>query len=136
MSEYLFSYGTLLPEHAPGEIAGAVSQLRAFAKGTVTGVLYDLGDYPGAVLDPASDKKILGTVFRIPSNATFLDKLDEYEGFHLSAPSTSLFIRKRCPVRLSTGRTLHCWVYEYNGKRAGLPVLANGVYRARHTATG
>jgi gamma-glutamylcyclotransferase (GGCT)/AIG2-like uncharacterized protein YtfP len=136
MSEYLFSYGTLLPGHAPAEIAGAVAQLRPIGRGTVRGVLYDLGDYPGAVFDSASDKRVLGTVFRIPNDTTFLDKLDEYEGFDPSASRTSLFIRKRHPVRLSTGRTLHCWVYEYNGKRRGLSVLANGVYRARRTATG
>ncbi|MGO9515680.1 MAG: gamma-glutamylcyclotransferase [Candidatus Korobacteraceae bacterium] len=134
MSDYLFSYGTLLPEHAPAEIATAVSKLRPVGKGTVSGVLYDLGDYPGAVLDFTSDKRIFGTVFRLPNNSAVLDELDEYEGFHPSASRKSLFIRRRCPVRLSTGRALNCWIYEYNGKHVAAPVVANGRYRSKHPA--
>ncbi len=135
MSDYLFSYGTLLPEHAPLEIAAAVSKLRPLGRGTVSGVLYDLGDYPGAVLDPSSDKSIIGTVFRLPNNSDVLGELDKYEGFHPSDPHKSLFIRKRCPVKLAAGRTLDCWIYEYNGKPMAAPVVANGQYRAKHTAT-
>jgi len=135
MSDYLFSYGTLLPEHAPPEISAAVSKLRPLGKGTVSGVLYDLGEYPGAILDSSSNQKIFGTVFRLPNDSTVLNELDQYEGFRPSAPNTSLFLRKRYPVRLSSGRILSCWIYEYNGKRAAAPVVANGRYRAKHTAT-
>jgi len=135
VSDYLFSYGTLLPEHAPAEISAAVSKLRPLGKGTVSGVLYDLGDYPGAVLNSSSDKKIFGTVFRLPDDATVLNELDRYEGFRPSAPSASLFLRKRHPVRLSSGRILNCWIYEYNGKRTAAPVVPNGRYRAKHATT-
>ena len=136
MSEYLFSYGTLLPQHAPSEVGGIVSKLRHFGEGTVRGVLYDLGDYPGAVLDPSSDKRILGTVFRLPEDPNILVEFDRYEGFNPSTPGTSLFLRKRYPVELATGPTLECWIYDYNGKRVGAPVVTNGRYRPRHTAAG
>lgn len=135
MTEYVFLYGTLLPEHAPEEIKAVVAKLRPYARGSVRGVLFDFGDYPGAVLDPRSDKNIFGTVFRLPKNSSVLDELDEYEGFHRSALHNSLFIRKRHPVRLLTGRVLDCWIYEYNGKHVVAPVVANGRYRAKHTAT-
>jgi gamma-glutamylcyclotransferase (GGCT)/AIG2-like uncharacterized protein YtfP len=108
MSEYLFLYGTLLPEHAPREVVAVVSKLRPVGEGTVAGILYDLGDYPGAVLDPMSGKKIFGTVFRLPIDPNILDEFDRYEGFNPSAPDMSLFIRRCCPVRLSTGCILNC----------------------------
>jgi len=58
MSDYLFTYGTLKHGHAPDEIASAVTKLRPVGKGFVPGVLYDLGDYPGAVLlNPSSGSK-------------------------------------------------------------------------------
>jgi gamma-glutamylcyclotransferase (GGCT)/AIG2-like uncharacterized protein YtfP len=135
VSEYLFSYGTLLPEYAPAGIAAAVAKLRPVGRGTVSGVLYDLGDYPGAILDPTPGKRIFGTVFRLPNNSAVLAELDEYEGFHPSAPHKSLFVRKRCPVRLSTGRILDCWIYEYNRTDVAAPVVATGRYRVGRTST-
>ena len=63
MSDTLFAYGTLRPGHAPDEIAPAVEKLRRVGEGFVTGVLYDLGNYPGAVLDPSSTQKILAPCF-------------------------------------------------------------------------
>ena len=131
MSEYLFSYGTLLPEHAPSEVAETVAQLRRVGKGSVRGVLYDLGEFPGAVLDESSRKKIVGTVFLLPDGAKILRKLDEYEGFKPRAPRRSLFIRKRYPVTLSNGRTLHCWVYLYNKRPGASPILTSGRYRKK-----
>lgn len=68
MSEYLFSYGTLRPELAPREIAVAVSQLRKAGEGFVRGTLYDLGNFPGAAIDPSSEFKILGAVYRLPQD--------------------------------------------------------------------
>src|SRR5271157_3862574 len=135
MSDYLFSYGTLLPEHAPPAIADTIAKLCPLGEGTVGGILYDLGDYPGAVLDSATDKRICGTVFQLPNDANVLPELDQYEGFYPSAPSASLFLRKRHPVRLSDGRILNCWIYEYNGKRTAAPVVPNGRYRAKHATT-
>jgi gamma-glutamylcyclotransferase (GGCT)/AIG2-like uncharacterized protein YtfP len=65
MSDFLFTYGTLQPGDAPDEIASTLARLRPVGKGFVHGVLYDLGDYPGAVLDPSSKRRISGTVFRL-----------------------------------------------------------------------
>ena len=116
MSEYLFAYGTLQPDQAPDEIASAVARLRPVGEGFVRGSLYDFGDYPGAVLDPSSRKKISGTVFLLPKDESVLKTMDEYEEFDPHTPQKSLFVRILCPVKLSTGKTLQCWVYVYNQK--------------------
>jgi len=72
MGDYLFSYGTLLPGRTPNEIAAAVEKLRPVGDGFVRAVLYDLGDYPGAVLDPSSQQIVAGTVFQLPEDEDVL----------------------------------------------------------------
>lgn len=129
MSKYLFTYGTLQPDQVPDEIASAVAELRPVGKGSIGGVLYDLGEYPGAVIDRSSRKRILGTVFRLSSDEKVLRELDEYEGFNPSAPAESLFVRKLFPVRLATGRILPCWIYVYNRKTERARVLTSGRFR-------
>ena len=129
MTEFLFSYGTLAPGLAPREIAWAMAKFHPYSEGWVHGVLYDLGDYPGAVLDDAADKKVFGSVFLIPSS--LLKPLDRYEGFDPRSPSRSLFVRKRHPVALPDGRTLECWVHEHNGEPGGAPIVAAGRYQQR-----
>jgi gamma-glutamylcyclotransferase (GGCT)/AIG2-like uncharacterized protein YtfP len=131
MRDCLFIYGTLHPGHAPNEIAPAVEKLRLVGTGYVYGVLYDLGDYPGAVLDSTSNQRISGTVFRLPEDQNVLRQLDEYEGFDPNYPDGSLFVRKLHPVVLETGRTLRCWIYVYNRKPDRARVLASGVYRTK-----
>ncbi|MGA2171196.1 MAG: gamma-glutamylcyclotransferase family protein, partial [Terracidiphilus sp.] len=116
MSDYLFTYGTLHPGHAPDEIAPAVEKLRPVGTGYVYGVLYDLGDYPGVVLDPTSNQKISGTVFRLSEDENVLRQLDEYEGFDQASPEQSLFLRTLRSVTLDSGETLPCWIYVYNRK--------------------
>jgi gamma-glutamylcyclotransferase (GGCT)/AIG2-like uncharacterized protein YtfP len=121
VSDFIFVYGTLLPGLAPPEIAPAVAQLRSVAQGSVQGVLYDLGEYPGAVIDlPDIDLLekevrgcIPGMIFQIPDHG-LLRQLDEYEGYDPASPTASLFVRKLYEVRLDDGHTLSCWVYVYN----------------------
>lgn len=128
MSEWVFTYGTLQPEYAPDEMTATLAQLRPEGRGFVRGVLYDLGEYPGAVLDPDSKQKISGTVFQLPRDAHILCKLDDYEEFDPRAPDKSLFIRTIQPVTLASGRILPCWVYEYNREPGSAPILTSGRY--------
>jgi gamma-glutamylcyclotransferase (GGCT)/AIG2-like uncharacterized protein YtfP len=127
-SEYLFAYGTLHPERAPEEIAGLVCRFEPVGKGTVRGTLYDFGSYPGAVLDDSSTRRISGTVFRLPAGDDVLPRLDDYEGFDPHAPKASLFIRRLHRADLDGGRTLACWIYEYNGSTADAGIIENGMY--------
>jgi len=129
MSEYLFAYGTLQPDQVPEEVASAVAKLEPVGKGSVRGVLYDLGEYPGAVLKTASRKRITGTVFRLSSDPKVLRELDAYEGFDPKAPERSLFVRALHRVTLSQGGTLRCWVYEYNKEPGAAKVLSAGRFR-------
>ena len=73
-------------------------------------------------------------VFRLPSQVSILGELDHYEGFDPVSPSTSLFIRELHPVLLTTGESIECWVYEYNGNPEQERILLDGRYAKGGTA--
>lgn len=131
--KYLFTYGTLLPRKAPAEIAPAVRRLRRVGRGFVHGHLYDLGEYPGAVLRKTGPL-ILGQVFELPDDPDVLSKLDEYEGFDPAHPQGSLFVRKKWPVTFEgKKRKVTCWVYIYNRHPGTAPSIVGGDFsRARN----
>jgi gamma-glutamylcyclotransferase (GGCT)/AIG2-like uncharacterized protein YtfP len=129
MSSYLFAYGTLQPDYAPPRIAHAVAKLHPIGEGFADGVLYDLGGYPGAALDPASEQRITGLVLQLPEDSNVLREIDAYEEFDPAAPNTSQFIRILHPVVLAKGGTLPCWVYVYNRNPGSARILPGGIYR-------
>jgi len=113
MEDRVFLYGTLRPGHAPKEIADAVSRLRRVGAGTIRGRLYDLGAYPGVVLDDVAGE-VRGEVFAVPDAET-LARMDAYEGYYAGDAVASLFLRVRVAVALEGGASEDCWVYVYNG---------------------
>ncbi len=105
---HLFAYGTLQPGLAPLEIAPVVEKLRLVGEGFLFGKLYDLGSYPGAVIDSASAWLVYGTVYELPEEAEILRQIDAYEG-----PE---YARIEQLVTLVAGKVLTCWVYDYQGR--------------------
>jgi len=134
MSDYLFVYGTLLPSEAEMDMASIVQQIRRLGQAYVRGRLYDLGEYPGAILDEASETKIAGELFELPPDSSVLAMLDSYEGYELTDPAGSLFIRVKSPVQLSDGREIESWVYVYNRDPGKSPLITNGDYRKSKAA--
>jgi gamma-glutamylcyclotransferase (GGCT)/AIG2-like uncharacterized protein YtfP len=107
-TRHLFAYGTLQAGLAPAEVAPIVAKLRPIGEGFVHGKLYDLGDYPGAVIDPASAWILYGTVYELPEDGEVLRQLNAYEG-----PG---YARIEQLVVLTAGGVVSCWVYDYLGK--------------------
>lgn len=124
---HLFAYGTLLDGVRPAAIARAAERLAALGPATVRGRLYDLGEYPGLVLDAAASE-VHGTILAVPDDGV-LAALDAYEGFEPDRPDRSLFVRRGVTATLLEGRALDCLVYVYNRDPAGAPVIASGRYR-------
>jgi gamma-glutamylcyclotransferase (GGCT)/AIG2-like uncharacterized protein YtfP len=127
----LFLYGTLLPDRVPPALASAVQKLREVAPGCVPGHLYDLGAYPGAILNPAAGTLIHGRVFALPDDGRVLATLDAYEGFDPRDPAASLFARVSARVALADGREVGCWMYVYNRDPHGAALVAGGRWRKR-----
>jgi gamma-glutamylcyclotransferase (GGCT)/AIG2-like uncharacterized protein YtfP len=129
MRQYLFLYGTLLPDHAPLSMVKVVRRLHLIGPAQVRGRLYDLGRYPGAVLDHTGANTISGQVFVIPEqDAELLALLDGYEQFNPADQKNSLFVRKECHAVTADGRTLKCWIYAYNRGIGSARLIASGNY--------
>ncbi len=124
---YVFFYGTLQPRLAPPEIGPTVRRLRRVGRGFVRGQLFDLGEYPGAILT-RTGSPIKGQVFEMPDDPEILHRLDEYEGFDRLRPASSLFVRKRRHAQLEDGRKIPCWVYAYNRSVKAARIVGGGDY--------
>ena len=134
MREHLFLYGTLLPALAPPELRPALARLRSLGRGVLRGILYDLGDHPGAVPDAQAATRIAGEVFELPDDPALLAQLDAYEGYVPERPSESLFVRVRQPVSAAGIGRLECWVYVYARDPAGAPRVVSGDWIAHARA--
>jgi gamma-glutamylcyclotransferase (GGCT)/AIG2-like uncharacterized protein YtfP len=126
MPEYLFTYGTLQPGHAPVAIASAAARLKPIGEGHIRGTLYDFGFYPGAILEANSGRKIYGAVYELPGDPTILARLDDYEECIPEAPALSQYLRILHPVELTTGETLNCWIYAYNRDVSAERIVESG----------
>jgi gamma-glutamylcyclotransferase (GGCT)/AIG2-like uncharacterized protein YtfP len=96
----VFVYGTLrrgggraMPVRFPGS--------KFVADAEVGGRLYDLGAYPGLVVDE-SDSPVVGEVYEVDEGV--LNELDVFE-------ASSRYRRKRVEIPLGAGRRT-CWTYE------------------------
>jgi gamma-glutamylcyclotransferase (GGCT)/AIG2-like uncharacterized protein YtfP len=127
MKDYLFAYGTLADD-TPQEIAATMRRLKFVGEGFVSGRLYDIGAYPGAVLDDTHGDKVFGKIFELPADGSLLERLDEYEGFDSQRPTTSLFLRKRTAINRRNRPPLAGWVYEYNGDVKSASIIKTGRY--------
>jgi gamma-glutamylcyclotransferase (GGCT)/AIG2-like uncharacterized protein YtfP len=112
MPALLFIYGTLHPDCAPAEIAAVARRLTSVGPATIRARLYNLGAYPGAILDSTAPP-IPGSLFTVPDAET-LAALDAYEDFRPTLPAASLFLRVETTATLPDGSHQPCWVYVYN----------------------
>lgn len=125
----LFVYGSLREGLVPRGLRALVAHLPRIALGCVEGSLYDLGRYPGLVLEPGSGRLVHGEVRSLASEAEALAELDRYEGFDSSHPEASAFVRVRRRVNLGGGGERVCWLYRYDGPIRGAPRVGSGDWR-------
>jgi gamma-glutamylcyclotransferase (GGCT)/AIG2-like uncharacterized protein YtfP len=69
----------------------------------VNGSLYDLGPYPGLLLNE-STSSVIGEVYEVDDE--LLNELDEFE-------ASSNYVRKQVEISFAAQRT-KCWTYEPN----------------------
>ena len=112
MNKHLvFVYGTLRRGGARAmSIRFPNSKFIADAK--VSGSLYDLGAYPGLILNE-SNSLVIGEVYEVDDE--ILNKLDDFE-------SSSDYWRKQIEISLGSQRRL-CWTYEPNPESYSLHTL-------------
>jgi gamma-glutamylcyclotransferase (GGCT)/AIG2-like uncharacterized protein YtfP len=128
---YIFVYGTLLPGLVPPVIADVVKTLRVVGPATVRGRLYDLGAYPGCVLDDGAGA-LHGVLLEI-ANPAVLEELDAYECYAAHDAAGSLFRRTVCDAITADGQVVSTWVYVYNRDLSHARLIESGRYDRRAT---
>lgn len=127
MSEYLFVYGTLRTGLRPVEVAPLLAELKLVSAATVSGRLYDLGEYPGVRFEEGFGS-VIGELFELSDPPTHLSALDSYEGFDENALSQSLFVRTKCRPALPNGQSVEAWIYVYNQSLKAAQLIESGDY--------
>jgi gamma-glutamylcyclotransferase (GGCT)/AIG2-like uncharacterized protein YtfP len=122
--EKLFVYGTLrkgFPLHRY-----VSNGARFIGTGTIRGMLYDLGAYPGVY---ASDEgEVKGELYELQNGSVHLKELDRIEDYYPDDPEHSLFIRVLTDVRLSDGSSIQAWVYLLPSIPANCRLIQGGDY--------
>ena len=93
----------------------------------MTGLLYRISWYPGAVFLDNPKYRVFGEVYQILNPDVLLSGLDAYEDVS-PVESESLYLRRKVPVQLKTGATLECWTYLFNKSVAGLEQIIGGSF--------
>jgi gamma-glutamylcyclotransferase (GGCT)/AIG2-like uncharacterized protein YtfP len=124
----LFVYGTLMQASGHPMAQRLASQSTVIGPGTVPGRLYDLGRYPGAVLDGAGGERVHGVALRLQHAERTLAWLDAYEGMGAGDPEPHAYARVVIAVQLSRGRQIDAWIYDYRGPLTFARRLASGRY--------
>lgn len=131
----LFVYGTLMSFAAgsPGAMQRARLQREAQLLGSakVCGRLYDLGDFPGLVLENGTGSIVHGELVRLDDAEAALAWLDHYEEISPGGNPSDLYRRVRTVATMAGGKLISCWVYELQDPANGLKLLPDGVWQSR-----
>ena len=123
MIDLLFVYGTLRDEkNNYGAFLHQNSVL--FGNAKLRASLFDLGDYPGAVINSDGPDEVQGILLKMNDPEKVMGVLDIYEGFGVDQPQPNEFVRILTEVETIQG-PVSCWVYVYNLSVAHLrPLVA------------
>jgi gamma-glutamylcyclotransferase (GGCT)/AIG2-like uncharacterized protein YtfP len=123
---YLFVYGTLLDD--TNEFAVFMrSHCNFVKKGKFKGLLYDIGQYPGAVSDVHTQSYVHGSIYLMDNAPFVLEKLDDYEGYGPEQEQPELFVRKLIAIE-TNNHLIDSWVYLYNREVTSLTYIPSGDY--------
>lgn len=118
----LAAYGTLMRPFGRHEELGLADHLSFVSSCRLSGDLYDLGRFPGAV---PGDGVVHGELFRLNSPRAW-ETMDRYEGYRPDREEASLFVRRRVELRHPPHRS--AWVYWYNGAPTEHPRVPSGCW--------
>ena len=127
-SDYLFVYGTLRPSFENPFARHLRQHSHYVGESAFPGLLFDLGNYPGAIYQPDSQQKVIGSIYHIEQHKqSLLTYLDEYEGIGNGFPQPAEYIRALVPVSVNQ-ISITSWVYLYNLPLVTMRVISSGDY--------
>lgn len=115
----LFVYGHLRRGQVGYERLGLAQHVQWLGEAQVHGRLYDLGDYPGLVLE--GEGRVQGELLAF-NDPVLWASLDEYEDCDPENPDASEYRRVEIEL-LGAGRA---WTYVYNRPVGDLALIAGG----------
>ena len=136
----LFVYGLLRRGMSAGlEAFLGVGSAAFVCSATLSGKLYDLGEYPGVVLARGAaadgsaspdDGTVTGELWRLRDGLHW-PVLDDFEGIGPGYAEPTLYKRVLAQAQTSAGASVTSWVYVYNRPLAGAPEIASGDWASR-----
>lgn len=140
-TRFLFVYGTLMSTArgvmGRGQRARLQQAGRIVGPAAVSGRLYDLGSYPGLVVESPMHRaagRVIGELHELASPATVFTWLDRYEGIDPANPLAGEYLRTIDRIELigdaATGRTVDAWVYVYRGALGRAREIPNGTWES------
>ena len=127
----IFVYGTLRKAFQHELFKILAKDFQFLGKGFIRGKLFDVGDYPAAVISVTRENQILGEVYQLKGDknmASVFKIFDKYEGYDSKKISSSEYIRKRMFATLANGKRRLVWVYVYNKSLKSKRMIAHGDY--------
>ena len=121
MLDLLFVYGSLMSEVPSAASRWLRQHSSLIAKDSLPGHLYDLGRYPGLVMEENKPALVYGEIHRLYKPAEALRYLDEYEGTAMANPEYERIVCQTMQQR-------NCWVYQYLPTDHSLPRIQGGDY--------
>jgi len=106
----LFVYGTLRKGFRSH---GLLQRFRPrfLGEGHIQGLLYDLGEYPGAREGAGDGDRVWGELYWLPRAEAAFRVLDRFEGFNPEQPASNEFERQETMVTMAGGGRMRAWVY-------------------------
>jgi len=125
MQSYIFTYGTLRREFNNTFARRLQQQAVWCGRASISGRLYDLGIYPGAVFDPDSTNLVWGDIWQVPHFEAVIALLDHYEGIGEAQPEYERIV---VPATFANGNVCHCWFYNCTAIVSSVAVIPHGDY--------
>jgi gamma-glutamylcyclotransferase (GGCT)/AIG2-like uncharacterized protein YtfP len=128
MSDYLFVYGTLrrVFNHPMHQVLISYSDYIATA--ILQGRLYEVVNYPAAILSANSDDKVIGELYIIKNSGLLFTALDDYEECSPRFATPHEYARIEHRVSLENGTKQLAWLYCYQGDVSPLKRIITGDY--------
>jgi gamma-glutamylcyclotransferase (GGCT)/AIG2-like uncharacterized protein YtfP len=128
INSYIFVYGTLLMQD--NQYAKYLNQhCRFIGDGKISGLLYDVGEYPAAIIATTPNQYIYGSIYLMDDAESVLPVIDEYEGLSDNNPQPWEYARSLVDIETADG-LLKCWMYIYNWSVDGMATITGGDYQA------
>ncbi len=125
--DHLFVYGTLRQVSQAPMSRVLASHSEYLDEGFIQGKLYDVGEYPAAILSTNKEHRVLGEIYKINNNG-LLKELDDYEGCSEAESAPHEYKRVKVEVKMSNKLRINAWMYAFNKPVKDLYLIESGDY--------